>query len=159
MEIALNSGKISNFTLSNKSLKNISKAFSDICGALTRSKPDECLKAANESLEAEMLSTSIQKDNLLDNKEYLFQKMQPYIDQRNEILKSMFKRYLPIYKNKLKKIDVRLNNFELQLYEIEAKNLPTQDELNKILFSARESEKRCKELLTTILQKKLSQRP
>lgn len=80
-------------------------------------------------------------ENLIDTKKLL-------ISKRNTILDNLFKYYNPYYRRKLKEIDAKLDELDLQLYIFESEFENTEANLDRAIKSA-------KEKLTAISEKSI----
>lgn len=62
--------------------------------------------------------------------EKLFEMREPLIKERNRILDNVFKYFHPIYQSKLKNIDAKIDEIDLQIYSFQkALNPPIKEEL------------------------------
>lgn len=95
--------------------------------------------------------TKSQKIKDLTNKKDIF------IQQRNEIMDSLFKFYLPWNRKKLKNIDLEIDKIDLVLYELEIEDKLKMSEIDEMVRSA---EKRLEEqsgLLQEAIENKQTQ--
>lgn len=88
-------------------------------------------------LEAAVVATSIFENKAQQIENILYSK-EPLIKERNTILNNFFKYYNPFYRKKLKKIDARLDELDLQLYSLESEASHIRSELDREIKSAQE---------------------
>jgi uncharacterized protein (DUF3084 family) len=103
------------------------------------------LQRITEELESSFAATSI-SENKAQQIENILYARKPLIKERNSILDSFFKYYNPFYWKKLKKIDARLDELDLQLYVLESEVKQIESDIDKAIESAQE---RLKNILET----------
>lgn len=90
---------------------------------------------SQQKLEAQLSSVSqlnvLSYYNLMKLKE-------SYIFARNEIIDSFFKYFIPKYRRRLREIDLRLDELDLQIYMFERENSVKETELREIIHLAEE---------------------
>lgn len=88
-----------------------------------------------EEIESSFIATSIPENKAQKIENILYSK-EPLIKERNAILSNPFKYYNPFYRNKLKTIDARLDELDLQLYIIESETKQIESDLDRAIESA-----------------------
>nr|HAT8715411.1 hypothetical protein [Legionella jordanis] len=77
---------------------------------------------------------------LIENSEQilssLYQTKYSLIDKRNKILASYFNQFKPFRKKSLAKIDKQIDLIDEEIYSIESKNFPSEEDLNNIVEKA-----------------------
>lgn len=66
----------------------------------------------------------------------LYQTKDSLIDKRNKILASFFNQFRPFRKKRLAKIDKQIDLIDGEIYSIESKSLPSDEDLNNIVEKA-----------------------
>lgn len=97
-------------------------------------------KQVISSIEHELVSVSTPRgsNNLLD----LLERRKPLITQRNKILASPYKRYIPKYRKMLVEIDKNLDGLDLKIYELESRK--QNNEIKKTLSDIKHELQRLK---------------
>jgi len=95
------------------------------------------LQRITEELESSFIAISISKDKTQQIENILYSK-EPLTRERNSILDNPFKYYNPFYRKKLKKIDARLDELDLQLYVLESEAKKIESDLDRAIESAQE---------------------
>jgi hypothetical protein len=107
------------------------------------------LQRITKDLESSIIATSI-SDNKAVQIENILYSREPFIDERNSILKNPFKYYNPFYRHKLKKIDAKLDELDLQLYILESESKEIELGLDQAIKSAQDQLNKTLEISKTI---------
>jgi hypothetical protein len=80
--------------------------------------------------------------------EYMLALRDPYISQRNEILGNPFKYYNPFYKARLRQIDAKLDEIDVNISSLRTSSVSSEGDLKSIILA---SEARLAKCFNTLL--------
>jgi hypothetical protein len=114
-------------------LKNVHRIFNEPEDNLTRAEAN--LEKINSEITASTTSVTLQKSKPWEI-EQLMERKNPYIIERNKILNSFCKPFIPHYKRRLDLIDNALDELDQKIYFLQSENSIKEDDLNKMILLA-----------------------
>lgn len=123
------------------------------CSSLPVSEMSNEIPRIIEEMESQSITTTLlinksqQINELLKIKDI-------YIQQRNRIVDSLFKRFIPFYRHKLQNIDSEIDKLDLFLYQLEMENKITESKIDEMIDSAEERLKKQSKFLEQALKNK-----
>ena len=97
----------------------------------------DTLERIKGEIEASAIVTTI-SENKTQQIENIICSREPLIRERNSILNSFFKYYIPFYRNSLKNIDARLDELDLELYFLQSETNKIEADVDKAIQSSQE---------------------